>query len=180
MRLVILALITLLAFVQAVLAKIYLPSGEYRFYYGNFQVPRTHRFATAEPDDRTGKVRTFPLDINSKFQIWKVKHHGNNVVTIESKGCRGKYLSPGRSGALPGAYIGVTTTKQRFKVTRVAGGPFTSYELAYPRKVFHKTLVVSYDYKNKEEPYYLNFVNRGTEGQLDGWKFSRVKQTSGP
>ena len=175
MRLVILALVTLLALVQAVLAEIYLPSGEYRFYYGNYQAPRTHRLATAEPNARAGRVRTLPLNRRSRFQIWKVKHHGNNVVTIECKGCRGKYLSPGRSGALPGAYVGVTTTKQRFKVTRILGGPFTSYELAYPRKVFGKTLVVSYDYKGKEEPYYLNFVNRGTRGQLGGWKFSRVK-----
>lgn len=39
MRLVMLALVTLLALVQAVLsAEIYLPSGEYRFYYGHFQV----------------------------------------------------------------------------------------------------------------------------------------------
>lgn len=104
-----------------------------------------------------------------------MKHLGNNVVTIESKGARCKYLSPGRSGALPGAYVGVTTTKQRFKVTRVAGGPFTSYELAYPRKVFNKTLIVSYDYKDKEEPYYLNFVSRRTEDHGWGWKFSRVK-----
>ncbi|KAG9060762.1 hypothetical protein KI688_008913 [Linnemannia hyalina] len=176
MHLAILALVTLLALVQAVLsAEIYLPSGEYRFYYGHFQAPQTHRFATAEPDARTGSVRTFPLNKDSKFQIWKVKHCGNNVVTIESKGARGKYLSPGRSGALPGAYVGVTTTKQRFKVTRVAGGPFTSYELAYPKKVFNRTLVVGYDYTGKEEPYYLNFVHRRTEDHLWGWKFSRVK-----
>ncbi|KAG0011009.1 hypothetical protein BGZ82_003202, partial [Podila clonocystis] len=136
--------------------------------------PQTHRFLTAEPDARTGSARTFPRDNASKLQVWRLRNRKNGQVTLECKGAHGKYLSPGRSGALPGAYMGVTTTAQKWNITKKAGGPFTSYELAYPRPVFNKTLVVSTDSKNKEEPYYVNFANQGVEGTRQSWKFARV------
>ncbi|KAG0070876.1 hypothetical protein BGZ93_007584 [Podila epicladia] len=173
MRQTILALVVLFAIVQAVLAQLH-PNGYYRIYYGNYQAPITHRFITAEPDARTGSVRTFPRDNKSKFQVWRLRNHKNGQVTLESKGARGKYLSPGRSGALPGAYLGVTTTAQKWNIAKKHGGPFTAYELAYPKPVFNKTLVVSYDSKDKEEPYYVNFANQGVEGTLQAWKFARV------
>ncbi|KAF9290613.1 hypothetical protein BGZ74_000489 [Mortierella antarctica] len=174
MRQTILALVALLAIVQVVLAQQVLENGNYRIYYGNYQVPKTHRFVTAEPDARTGRVRTFPRNDKKKLQVWRLKNHKNGQVTLESKGARGKYLSPGRSGALPGAYMGVTTTAQKWKITEMHGGPFTSYELAYPKLVSNKTLVVSMDSKDKEEPYYVNFANQGVEGTRQAWKFARV------
>ncbi|KAG0020519.1 hypothetical protein BGZ81_009300 [Podila clonocystis] len=173
MRQTILSLFALLTVVQVVLAQL-LANGDYRIYYGNYQVPRTHRYITAEPDARTGSARTFPRDNASNFQVWRLINDKNGQVTLESKGALGKYLSPGRSGALPGAYMGVTTTAQKWNITKKAGGPFTSYELAYPKPVFDKILVVSTDSKDKEEPYYVNFANQDVEGILKSWKFARV------
>ncbi|KAF9369035.1 hypothetical protein CPC16_004851 [Podila verticillata] len=169
----ILALAAFLAIVQAVLAQLH-ADGDYRIYYGNYQVPRTHRYITAEPDARSGSARVFPRDDASLFQVWRLKNYENGQITLESKGASGKYLSPGRSGALPGAYLGVTTNAQKWNIAKKAGGPFTSYELAYPKSVFNKILVVSTDSKDKEEPYYVNFANQGVEGTLQSWKFSRV------
>ncbi|KAF9333664.1 hypothetical protein BG006_003310 [Podila minutissima] len=174
MRQTILALVALLAIVQVVLAQQVLENGNYWIYYGNYQVPKTHRFVTAEPDARAGRVRTFPRNDKSKLQVWRLKNHKNGQVTLESKGARGKYLSPGRSGALPGAYMGVTTTAQKWNVAKVRGGPFTAFELTYPKPVFNKTLVVSMDSEDKEEPYYVNLANEGVDGARMAWKFARV------
>ncbi|KAF9370297.1 hypothetical protein CPB97_002874 [Podila verticillata] len=173
MRQTILALVTLLAIAQAVLAQLY-ANGDYRIFYGKIQVPRIQRYITAKPDARSGSARTFPRDDASLFQVWRLKNHKNGQVTLESKGARGKYLSPGRSGALPGAYLGVTTNAQKWNIAEKARGPFTSYELSYPKSVFNKTLVISNDSTDKEEPYYVNFANQGVEGTLQGWKFDRV------
>ncbi|KAF9308900.1 hypothetical protein BG003_010442 [Podila horticola] len=173
MRQTILALIALLAIVQAVLAQLH-ANGDYRIYYGNYQVPKTHRYITAEPDARTGSARTFPRNDASLFQVWRLTNHKNGQVTLESKGAPGKYLSPGRSGALAGANLGVTTTAQKWNIAKKAGGPFTSYELAYPKPVFNKTLVVSLTDKDNEEPYYVSFANQGVEDTLQAWKFAGV------
>ncbi|KAG0026465.1 hypothetical protein BGZ81_006331 [Podila clonocystis] len=173
MRQTILSLFALLAVVQVVLAQL-LANGHYRIYYGNYQAPQTHRFITAEPDARQGHVRTFPRDNKSKFQIWRLRNHKNGQITLESKGAHGKYLSEGRSGALPGANLGIFTTAQKWNITKKAGGPFTSYELAYPRRVFDKVLVVSINSKYSEEPYDVKLANQGKEGTLQSWKFARV------
>ncbi|KAG0336805.1 hypothetical protein BG000_006128 [Podila horticola] len=173
MRQTILALITLLAIVQAVLAQLH-ANGDYRIYYGNYQVPKTHRYITAEPNASTDSARTFPRDDKSLFQVWRLTNHKKGQVTLESKGAPGKYLSFGRSGALPGAYLGVTTTAQNWNIAKKAGGPFTSYELAYPKPVSNKTLVVSLTNEDREEPYYVSFANQGVEGTLQAWKFAGV------
>ncbi|KAF9217538.1 hypothetical protein BGZ59_003260 [Podila verticillata] len=173
MRQTILALAALLAIVQAVLAQL-LADGNYRIYYGNYQALTTQRYITAEPDASSGRARVFRKDDASLFQVWHLKNYENGQITLESKGARGKYLSPGRSGALPGAYLGVTTNAQKWNITKKAGGPFTSYELAYPKSVSNKKLVVSTDSQDKEEPYYVNFATQGVEGTLQAWKFSFV------
>ncbi|KAF9421653.1 hypothetical protein BGZ94_008776 [Podila epigama] len=166
--------LAVLAIVQVVLAQV-LQNGDYRIYYGNYQVPKTFRFITAEPNASTGSARTFPKDGESLLQIWRLKNHKNGQVTLESKGARGKYLAPGRSGALPGAYLGVTNTAQKWNFAKQAGGPFTRYELAYPKPVFNKTLVVSTDAADKEEPYYVNFGEQGAHETLQAWKFAQVQ-----
>ncbi|KAG0196071.1 hypothetical protein BGX28_000171, partial [Mortierella sp. GBA30] len=110
-----------------------LANGNYRIYYGNYQVPSKHRFWQAAPDARDGNIRIYTRN-ESPLQVWKLTNQADGQVTLESNGARGKYLSLGRSGANLSAYVGVTTTVQPFNITRVAGGPFTSYELAYPKR----------------------------------------------
>ncbi|KAI9307740.1 hypothetical protein BJ944DRAFT_247156 [Cunninghamella echinulata] len=170
---VVLTLIVIfLTIYQVALAQV-LANGNYRIYHGNYQVPSTHRYFTAEPDARQGRVRLHPKNDASQFQVWQLKNYKNDQVTLESVGASGKYLTPGRSGALPGAYVGVSHKPQRFNISKKAGGPFTSYQLAYPKSVHNNTLVVSYD-SNGEEPHYVNFKNLDVEGSLQAWKFVRV------
>ncbi|KAG0041405.1 hypothetical protein BGZ83_001857 [Gryganskiella cystojenkinii] len=169
----IIALVVFLSLVQAVIAEL-LADGDYRIYYGNYQAPQTHRYITAEPDASGGKARTFRKDDASLFQVWTLKNYGNGQVTLQSKGARDKYLAPGLLGARPGTDLGVTTTAQKWNIARKAGGPFTSYELAYPKLVSDKTLVVSIDDEDTEEPYYVNFATQGVEGTLQAWKFGSV------
>ncbi|KAK3817467.1 MAG: hypothetical protein J3Q66DRAFT_339985 [Benniella sp.] len=177
MRQAILTLVTLLLIVQTVLAVV-LENGDYRIYYGNYQVPKTHRYFTAKPDARDGSVQTYPKE-DSKYQIWRLRNKSKDQVTLESKGARGKYLGLRRSGANPGAYLGVVKNPVRFNIARKAGGPFTSYELAYPKKVNGETLVVSIDNdEGKEEPYYVNFEVQGAEGTFGSFKMARVSDSS--
>ncbi|KAF9353398.1 hypothetical protein BGX34_011590 [Mortierella sp. NVP85] len=169
----ILTLVILLLIIQTVLAVV-LKNGDYRIYYGNYQAPITHRFFTAEPNKRDGGVRTYPRE-DSDFQIWRLRNKRGGKVTLESKGARGKYLGLRRSGPLPGATLGVNNTPVEFRIAKKHGGPFTAYELAYPQKVDGKTLVVSLDTsEDREEPYYVNFAIRGTEGVFGAFKMSRV------
>ncbi|KAK3805075.1 MAG: hypothetical protein J3R72DRAFT_124444 [Linnemannia gamsii] len=148
------------------------PNGIYRLYIGNFVAPQTHRFVTAEPDARQGRVR-IRRHSESKYQEWRLRNVGNGQVTLESRGAKRKYLSAGRSGALPGAHLGVTPTKQKWFISQEAGGPFTSYKLTYPCPVFNKTLVVSYS-SNSGEPWYVVFANENPK-VLQAFKFSRVE-----
>ncbi|KAK3817463.1 MAG: hypothetical protein J3Q66DRAFT_185436 [Benniella sp.] len=176
MRQAILTLVTLLLIAQTVLAQL-LKNGDYRIYYGNYQAPITHRFFTAKPNARDGSVQTYPRE-NSKYQIWRLRNKSKGQVTLESKGACGKYLGLRRSGANPGAYLGVVKNPVRFNIARKFGGPFTAYELAYPKKVNGKTLVVSLDTgEGKEEPYYVNFAIQGTEGVFGAFKMARVSDS---
>ncbi|KAF9353397.1 hypothetical protein BGX34_011589 [Mortierella sp. NVP85] len=169
----ILTLVILLLIIQTALAVV-LKNGDYRIYYGNYQAPITHRFFTAKPNKRDGSVQTYPKE-DSDFQIWRLRNKRGGKVTLESKGARGKYLGLRRSGAHPGAYLGVVRTPVKFRIARKFGGPFTAYELAYPKKVDGETLVVSLDDGDgKEEPYYVNFAIQGTEGVFGAFKMSRV------
>ncbi|KAF9345709.1 hypothetical protein BGX34_004537, partial [Mortierella sp. NVP85] len=174
MRQAILTLVTLLLIAQTVLAQL-LENGDYRIYYGNYQVPKTHRYFTAKYDLGGGSVQTYPKNSTSNNQIWRLRNKSKGQVTLESKGNRGKYLGLRRSGANPGAYLGVVPNPVRFNIARKAGGPFTSYELAYPKKVNGETLVVSIDNgEGKEEPYYVNFEVQGAEGTFGSFKMARV------
>ena len=169
----ILTLVILLLIAQTALGYV-LKNGDYRIYYGYYQVPKTHRFFTAVPNKRDGSVQTYP-NKDSNYQIWRLRNKSHGQVTLESKGARGKYLGPRRSGAHPGAYLGVVPTPTRFHIAKKHGGPFTAYELAYPKKVDGETLVVSLDDgEGKEEPYFVNFAIQGTEGVFGSFKMSRV------
>jgi len=167
----ILTLVILLLIAQTTLAYV-LRNGDYRIYYGNYQAPITHRFFTAKPNSRDGNVQMYPRE-DSNYQIWRLRNKGNGKVTLESKGARGKYLGLGRSDARPGSYLGVVHKPVKFRITRKFGGPFTAYELAYPKKVDGDTLVVSLDNgEGREEPYFVNFAIQGTV--LGAFKMSRV------
>jgi len=63
---------------------------------------------------------------------------------------------------------------QKWNIAKKNGGPFTAYELAYPKKVQNNTLVVSFNDEDKEAPYYVNFSIQGVEGHLQAWKFAAV------
>ncbi|KAK3817479.1 MAG: hypothetical protein J3Q66DRAFT_369322 [Benniella sp.] len=167
----ILTLVILLLIAQTVLAQL-LKNGDYRIYYGNYQAPITHRFFTAKPNSRDGNVQLYPRE-DSDYQIWRLRNKRHGRVTLESKGAPGKYLGLGRSDARPGSYLGVVHKPVRFRITRKFGGPFTAYELAYPKKVDGETLVVDYDDgEGREEPYFVSFAVQGTA--LGAFKMRRV------
>jgi len=168
------ALVTLLVIVQAAFAQLF-ADGDYRIWYGKATVPQTHRYFTAKPNKGEGSVQIHPRQ-ESKSQVWRLRNKKNGQITLESKAARGKYLGLRRAAAKPGAYLGVVPTPVKFIITKKPAGQFTSYELAYPKKVKGKTLIVSMDSKDdKEEPYYVNLDVQGTEGIMGGWKFARVR-----
>ncbi|KAF9347526.1 hypothetical protein BGX34_003077 [Mortierella sp. NVP85] len=169
----ILTLVIFLLIIQTALAVV-LEDGDYRIYYGTFHFPKNNRYFTAVPNKRDGSVQTLPKE-DFDFQIWRLRNKSGGKVTLESKGARGKYLGLRRSGAHPGAYLGVVPTPIKFRIARKHGGPFKAYELAYPKKVDGETLVVSIDDgEGKEEPYFVNFAIQGTEGVFGSFKMSRV------
>ncbi|KAK3817460.1 MAG: hypothetical protein J3Q66DRAFT_339947 [Benniella sp.] len=166
------ALVTLLAIVQATFAQIF-ADGDYRIWNGKVTVPQTHRFFTAKPNKGEGSVEFRPRQ-ESKSQVWRLRNKKNGQITLESKAAPGKYLGLRRSGANPGAYLGVVPTPVKFVITKIPAGQFTSNQLAYPKKVKGKTLIVSVDDKDDKKPYYVNLEVKGTEGIIGGWKFARV------
>ncbi|KAK3817459.1 MAG: hypothetical protein J3Q66DRAFT_430907 [Benniella sp.] len=176
MRQAILTLVTLLVVVvHTALAQIF-TDGDYRIYYGKTNVPRSHRFITAEPVHlHEGTVRTFPRNNSDLRQVWTLKNNAYGQVTLESKAAPGKYLGLRRSGANPGAYLGVVPHAVSYNITKKTGGSHTFYELAYPDPVRNQILIVSIANKHKQrEPYYVNFGVQGTKGTMPGWNFDGV------
>ncbi|KAF9113571.1 hypothetical protein BGX27_001278 [Mortierella sp. AM989] len=147
-----------------------LPNGYYRIYKGAVRPASSHRFFTARPDNRTGSVRLEPRS-TSRLQEWRLRNHGNGQISLEVRGKK-KYLSEGRAGALPGAFVGVTEKRQRWNITRIAGGQYTRYVLAFPRQVFNKTLLVS-ESTDSPVPKYVAFQNEG-HNTTQAWKFVRI------
>ncbi|KAK3817465.1 MAG: hypothetical protein J3Q66DRAFT_339970, partial [Benniella sp.] len=173
MRQAILTLVTLLLIAQTVLAQL-LENGDYRIYYGNFRLPSTSRYFTAKYDLGGGSVLTYPKNITSNDQIWRLSNVNQGQVTLESKGNLGNYLGLRRSGANPGAYLGVVPTPVSFNISRQGGGSSTTYELAYPEKVNGETLIVSIDDgAGKVEPFYVNLVVRGTVVNYDSFRMAK-------
>ncbi|ORZ17508.1 hypothetical protein BCR41DRAFT_352613 [Lobosporangium transversale] len=171
-------LIAILAIISVAIAEPLLPNGYYRIFKGNQHVPSRNRYFTAYPDARTGSVRIEPKD-EAKLQVWQLRNHSKGQVSLQiydKNADKRKYLSEGRSGALPGASLGVTEKPQRWFITRIAGGPFTRHVLAHPRKVNNQTLVVSESNSNEEEGKinWVSFRYEGQEGYIKGWKFARV------
>ncbi|KAF9558868.1 hypothetical protein EC968_006850 [Mortierella alpina] len=176
MRQAIFLLVAILAIVHTVTAaEPLLPNGWYRIYKGTFHYPPANRYFTGKPDARAGSVSLLP-NSSSPMQIWRLRNHSNGQVSLELRGKKKYYLSEGRSGALPGAHIGVTETRQRWNITKVAGGSFTRYTLTFPREVFGKKLVVSTS-TGSLDPQRVAFQNEDTEEEVTkAWKFARYSK----
>lgn len=154
------------------------PDGKYKLFTGNQHNPKDNRYFTAHIDARAGsvrleKVRKPPTSTDKGIsQVWKLHNVGKGQVTLESLAKKGRYLSQGRSGANPGAYLGVTSTKQKWNINRVYGGAFTKYVLSYPRLHNNKTLVIAQTPDNVN-PKRLALLYQEDEG-LNAWKFQKA------
>ncbi|KAG0248249.1 hypothetical protein DFQ27_001052 [Actinomortierella ambigua] len=173
----ILSLLLLFVIVQTILAAgdHGLTSGTYKIWRGSYNAPpRTHQYFTAKPDNRDGVV-VLAGPTNKKDQLWKVKVRSNGQITVESKAAKGKYLSTGREGNNNHALVRLGSS-QRFDVTRKAGGPFTSFELAHPRKTSagHITVVSGSKSNDPQGNEYIAYINQNTEGYSQSFKFSKV------
>ncbi|KAF9974946.1 hypothetical protein BGZ73_001569 [Actinomortierella ambigua] len=167
----VLFLFVVLALVQTVLSAGNdhgLTNGIYHIYHGNYQVPKTHRFFTAKPDKRDGVVVLAKSikDKKDKSQQWKVKVHKNGRITVESAAAKGKFISTGREGNNNGAFVRLGSSQQ-FIVTKKAGGPFTSFELAHPKRTSAGNITVvsrsgSNDPNGNEYVAYINQEEGGS------------------
>ncbi|KAF9897770.1 hypothetical protein BX616_005008 [Lobosporangium transversale] len=172
-------LIAILAIISVAIAEPLLPNGYYRIFKGIQHVPSQNRYFTAYPNARAGSVRTEPKD-EAKLQVWRLRNHSKGQVSLQiydKNADKRKYLSEGRSGALPGASLGVTEKAQRWFITKIAGGPFTRYILTHPRKFRNQTLIVSESYPYGEDDDKINWVAFRYQGQSNhtqAWKFARV------
>ncbi|KAF9949204.1 hypothetical protein BGZ70_001879 [Mortierella alpina] len=164
-------LLAIIAIIHAVLAAApLLPNGNYRIYNGNSHHPPSNRYFTGKPDARAGSVSLEP-NSTSPMQVWKLRNHSSGRVSLQLVGSKERrYLSEGRSGALPGAHVGVTEKQQKWNIVKVAGGSFTRYTLSFPRKVFNKTLVVSTSTGSLKR---VAFQNEDNPDVTKAWKFAR-------
>ncbi|KAF9976861.1 hypothetical protein BGZ75_000146 [Mortierella antarctica] len=172
MRHAIIVLIAILAIIHAVMAAApLLANGYYRIYTGNSHHPPSNRYFTGKTDASLGSVSLEP-NSTSPMQVWRLRNHSNGQVSLELRGEEKYYLSEGRSGALPGANVGVTRKQQRWNIEKFAGGSFTRYTLKYPRQVFNKTLVVSTS-TGSVDPKRVAFQNEDNPDVTKAWKFAR-------
>ncbi|CAO3568805.1 unnamed protein product [Mortierella alpina] len=171
MRHAVTLLLAILAIIHAVMAAApLLPDGEYRIYNGNSHYPPSNRYFTGKPDKRSGSVSLEP-NSTSQLQVWRLRNYSSGRVSLELVGAKERrYLSEGRSGAHPGAYVGVTEEQQKWNIAKVAGGSFTRYTLSYPKKVYKKTLVVS---TSTDSVQRVAFQNEDTPDVTKAWKFAR-------
>ncbi|ORZ17513.1 hypothetical protein BCR41DRAFT_352618, partial [Lobosporangium transversale] len=169
-------LIAILAIISVAIAEPLLQDGYYRIYKGTFHVPARNRYFTAYPDARTGSVR-LELKDEGKLQVWRLRNHSKGRVSLEvydKDADERKYLSEGRSGALPGAHLGVTEERQRWFITKVGVSSYTRYMLTHPRKFDNQTLVVSESGSDEDKINFVSFRYEGQEGYTQAWKFAKV------
>ncbi|ORZ17523.1 hypothetical protein BCR41DRAFT_352632 [Lobosporangium transversale] len=172
-------LIAIIAVISVAAAKPLLPDGYYRIYKGNHRVPSRNRYFTAYLDARTGSVRIETKN-DDELQVWRLRNHGKGQVSLQvynEDADERKYLSEGRSGALPGAHLGVTEKRQKWFITKVGVSLYTRYMLAHPRKVNNQTLIVSESNTYDEDigkPNWVSFRYQGQTNYTQAWKFARV------
>ncbi|KAF8942453.1 hypothetical protein BGZ47_006455 [Haplosporangium gracile] len=130
--------------INMVLAEPLLPNGDYVIYQGTPHNPPDHKYFTGSPNPSNWAV-TLELTSTtpSKLQVWRLRNHSSGAISLELVGKSGYYLGEGRSGGLPGAYLGTNNAnQQKWKITRVLGGDLTKYKLTFPLKFNNRTLVV--------------------------------------
>ncbi|KAF9921702.1 hypothetical protein FBU30_008223 [Linnemannia zychae] len=141
----ILLLITLLTVLSTVMAADPLfPNGNYRLFRGTSHNPKANVYITGSPNPSNWALT---VETNSTspdhLQVWRLRNHSSGLVSFELVGKPGYYLGEGRSGGLPGAYLGTNNAnQQKWKITRVLGGDLTKYKLTFPRKFQGKNLVI--------------------------------------
>ncbi|KAF9129639.1 hypothetical protein BGW39_003963 [Mortierella sp. 14UC] len=148
-----LILVTLLALLQITLAAVtpLFPNGNYHIFTGTSHNPKGYRFFTASPNPSNSAI-TLELratNNSNKLQLWKLRNHSSGRISFELIGKPGYYLGLGRSGGLPGAYLGTNNANQQkweikkgHKKLLVLGGDLTKYQLTFPRKFHNRTLVI--------------------------------------
>lgn len=138
-------LFTLLALlVNVALAAPLFPNGNYVIFRGTNHHPAGNTYFTASPNPANWAVTLEPKSTTpDKLQVWRLRNHSSGSISLELVGKAGYYLGEGRSGGLPGAYLGTNNaSQQKWKITRVLGGDLTKYKLTFPRKFHNRTLVV--------------------------------------
>ncbi|KAF9897357.1 hypothetical protein BX616_005742, partial [Lobosporangium transversale] len=172
-------LVAILAAISVAIAEPLLPNGYYRIFKGYYRLPARNRYFTAYPDARSGSVK-IELNNEDKLQVWRLRNHSKDQVSLEvydEDADESKYLSEGRSGALPSASLGVTKTRQKWFISRVGRGRYIRYKLTHPRKFRNQTLVVSESNTFEENDDKMNWVSFKYESQTNytlAWRFARV------
>ncbi|KAG0289401.1 hypothetical protein BGZ96_007051 [Linnemannia gamsii] len=142
------ALFTLLALLLnlalTALAAPLFPNGNYVIFQGTNHHPAGNKYFTASPNPSNWAITLeSKSNTTAKLQVWKLRNHSSGSISLELVGKSGYYLGEGRSGGLPGAYLGTNNAnQQKWKITRVLGGDLTKYKLTFPRKFNNRTLVV--------------------------------------
>ncbi|KAG0372328.1 hypothetical protein BGX24_000404 [Mortierella sp. AD032] len=139
------ALLALLNITLAAAVAPLFPNGEYSIFSGTRHNPKGYLLFTGNPNPSNSAVTLELRATNNpkKLQVWKLRNHSSGRISLELVGKKGYYLGEGRSGGLPGAYLGTNNAnQQKWDIKRVLGGEFTKYQLTFPRKFNNKTLVV--------------------------------------
>ncbi|KAG0268332.1 hypothetical protein BGZ95_002504 [Linnemannia exigua] len=169
-------LVALLALLNMALAAVtpLFPNGEYSIFIGTRHNPKGYLLFTASPKPSNWAVT---LELRApknpkKLQVWKLRNHSSGRISLELVGKPGYYLGEGRSGGLPGAYLGTNNaSQQKWDIKRVLGGEFTKYQLTFPKKFQNKTLVID-DSPDSTTPKRVSLQYLNPE-ITQAWKFGK-------
>ncbi|KAF9900818.1 hypothetical protein EC991_006877 [Linnemannia zychae] len=142
--LIFVAILAILQLALAAAAPLF-PNGNYHIFTGTSHNPKGYRFFTASPNPSNWAITVELRATNdtTKLQLWKLRNHSSGRVSFELVGKPGYYLGEGRSGGLPGAYLGTNNAnQQKWDIKRVLGGDLTKYQLTFPRKFNSRSLVI--------------------------------------
>jgi hypothetical protein len=98
------------------------PNGNYVIFKGTYHFPAGHKYFTGSPNPSNWAVTLESKSTTpDKLQVWKLRNHSSGSISLELVGKSGYYLGEGRSGGLPGAYLGTNNAnQQKWKITRVS------------------------------------------------------------
>ncbi|KAK3847841.1 MAG: hypothetical protein J3R72DRAFT_430921 [Linnemannia gamsii] len=116
------ALLALLNITLAAAVAPLFPNGEYSIFSGTRHNPKGYLLFTGSPNPSNSAV-TLELRAKNnpkKLQVWKLRNHSSGRISLELVGKKGYYLGEGRSGGLPGAYLGTNNAnQQKWDIKRV-------------------------------------------------------------